>query len=72
MINMKVNYRRTVEKQRQEAWYKRQKEREEFLSKMSPEERETYLANESRRAKDALKTLGMAQAMLGDSPYSKL
>lgn len=69
---MKVNYIRTVEKQRQEVWDKRQKEREEFLSKMSIEERETYLANESQRAKDALKILGMAQSMLGDSPYSKL
>lgn len=72
MIHMKVNYIRTVEKQRQEAWDKRQKEREEFLSKMSTEERETYLANESQRAIDALKILGMAQSMLGDSPYSKL
>lgn len=69
---MKVNYRRTVEKQRQEAWDKRQKEREEFLSKMSPEERETYVADETQRARDALKMLGMAQAMLGDSPYSRL
>ena len=69
---MKVNYIRTVEKQRQEAWDKRQKEREEFLSKMSIEERETYLTNESQRARDALKILGMAQSMLSDSPYSKL
>lgn len=69
---MKVNYRRTVEKQRQEAWDKRQKEREEFLSKMSPEERELYILNEKKRAMDALKTLGMAQAMLGDNPYSRL
>ena len=72
MISMKVNYVRTVEKQRQEAWDKKQKEREEFLSKMSTEERETYLTNESQRARDALKILGMAQSMLGDSPYSKL
>lgn len=69
---MKVNWRRTVEKQREEAWEKRQKEREEFLNKMSPEERELYIADEKKRARDALKTLGMAQAMLGDSPYSKL
>ena len=69
---MKVNYIRTVEKQRQEAWDKRQKEREEFLSKMAPEEREKYLADETQRARDALKTLGTAQALLGDSPYFKL
>ena len=69
---MKINCKRAIEKQRQEAWDKRQKEREEFLSKMSPEEREKYLADEKQRVRDSLKILGMAQAMLGDSPYSKL
>ena len=69
---MKINYKRAIEKQRQKAWDKRQKEREEFLSKMSPEEREKYLADEKQRVRDSLKILGMAQAMLGDSPYSKL
>lgn len=39
---------------------------------MTPEEREKYLADETQRARDALKMLGMAQAMLGDNPYSKL
>ena len=39
---------------------------------MSPEERETYLANEAQRTRDALKTLGMTQAMISDSPYSKI
>ena len=69
---MKVNYRRTVEKQREaehQEWLRR---RQEKLDAMPPEERETYLANEAQRARDALKTLGMAQAMISDSPYSKI
>ena len=72
MINMKVNYRRTFEKQREEAWEKRQKEREEFLNKMSPVEREIYLLNEKKRVEEAFQTMAMAQSFLKDSPYSKL
>lgn len=72
MINMKVNYRRTIEKQYEAEHLEWLKKRSEKLDAMTPEERDTYLANESKRARDALKTLGMAQAMLGDSPYSKL
>ena len=72
MINMKVNYRRTVEKQREAEHQEWLRKRQEKLDVMTPEEREKYLADETQRAKDALKTLGMAQAMLGDSPYSKL
>mgnify|MGYP002508785791 CR=1 FL=1 len=44
----------------------------EKLEAMTPEEREKYLADETQGARDALKILGMAQAMLGDSPYSRL
>ena len=69
---MKVNYRRTVEKQREEAWAKRQQEREEFLNKMSPEERELYILNEKKRVQETWETLGMIQSMIGDGPYSKL
>ena len=69
---MKVNYRRSYNKQKEVEWEKRQREREEFLNKMTPEEREIYTLNEKKRAMDALKIMGMAQTMLGDNPYSKL
>lgn len=71
-FGMKVNYRRTFEKQREEAWEKRQKEREDFLNKMSPEEREVYLLNEKKRVEEAFQTMALAQSMLKDNPYSKL
>lgn len=69
---MKVNWRRTVEKQREKIHQERLEERKRMLDSMSYEEREKYLADETQRARDALKMLGMAQAMLGDNPYSKL
>ena len=69
---MKVNWRRSYNKQKEVEWEKRQREREEFLNKMTPEEREIYTLKEKKRAMDALKTMGMVQAMLGDNPYSKL
>lgn len=69
---MKVNYRRSYNKQKEVEWEKRQREREEFLNKMTPEEREIYTLKEKKRAMDALKIMGMAQTMLGDNPYSKL
>lgn len=72
MINMKVNWRRTVEKQREAEHQEWLRKRQEKLDAMTPEERENYLADETQRARDALKMLGMAQSMLGDSPYSKL
>ena len=72
MIDMKVNYRRTVEKQREAEHQEWLRKRQEKLDAMTPEEREKYLANETQGARDALRMLGMAQAMLGDSPYSKL
>ena len=71
-IDMKVNYKRSYNKQKEAEWEKRQKEREEFLSKMTPEEREIYTLKEKKQAMNALKTMGMAQAMLGDNPYSKI
>ena len=71
-INMKVNWRRTVEKQREAEHQEWLRKRQEKLDAMTPEEREKYLADETQKARDALKMLGMAQTMLGDSPYSKL
>jgi hypothetical protein len=72
MTDMKVNYRRTVSKQREREHQRKLKEREEMLSKMSDEEREKYLEDEQKRIKDTLGIMSMAQAMLGDNPYSKL
>ena len=69
---MKVNYRRTVEKQRESEHQRKLKEREEMLSKMSDEEREKYLAEEQERIRDTLRIMSMAQSYLSDSPYSKL
>ena len=69
---MKVNYRRTVEKQREAEHQEWLRKRQEKLGAMTSEEREKYLADETQRAGDALKILGMAQAMLGDNPYSKI
>lgn len=72
VIDMKVNYRRTVEKQREAEHQEWLKNRQEKLDAMTPEEREKYLANETQRARDTLKMLGMAQAMLSDNPYYRL
>ena len=72
MIDMKVNYRRTVEKQREAEHQEWLRKRQEKLDAMTPEEREQFLFNEEQRAKDALATMALAQSMLGDSPYSRL
>lgn len=69
---MKVNYRRTVEKQRQESYNKKQKERQKMLESMSEEEREAFLEDEKKRVRDSLSLLGSISSYLGDSPYSKL
>lgn len=72
MINMKVNYRRTIEKQREAEHQEWLRKRQEKLDAMTPEEREQFLFDEEQRAKDALATMALAQSMLGDSPYSRL
>lgn len=69
---MKVNYRRTVEKQREAEHQEWLRKRQEKLDTMTPEEREQFLFDEEQRAKEALATMALAQSMLGDNPYSKL
>lgn len=69
---MKVNYRRTVEKQREAEHQEWLRKRQEKLDAMTPEEREQFLFDEEQRAKDALATMALAQSMLGTSPYFKL
>ena len=69
---MKVNYRRTVEKQREAEHQEWLNERQEKLNSMTPEELEQFLFDEEQRAKEALATMALAQSMIGDSPYSKI
>ena len=72
MISMKVNYRRTVEKQREAEHQEWLRKRQEKLGAMTSEEREQFLSDEEQRAKEALATMALAQSMIGDSPYSKI
>lgn len=72
MINMKVNYRRTIEKQREAEHQEWKRKRQEKLDAMTPEEREAFLADETKRARDAFALMGSIQSYLGDNPYSKL
>ena len=69
---MKVNYRRTVKKQREAEHQEWLNERQEKLNDMTSEEREQFLFDEEQRAKEALATMALAQSMIGDSPYSKI
>ena len=69
---MKVNYRRTVEKQREAEHQEWLRKRQEKLNAMTSEEREQFLSDEEQRAKEALATMALAQSMIGDSPYSKI
>ena len=69
---MPVNYRRTVEKQREAEHQEWLNERQEKLNDMTSEEREQFLFDEEQRAKEALATMTLAQSMIGDSPYSKI
>ena len=69
---MKVNYRRTVEKQREAEHQEWLRKRQEKLNAMTSEEREQFLFDEEQRAKEALATMAFAQSMISDSPYSKI
>ena len=69
---MKVNWRRTVEKQREAEHQEWLRKRQEKLNAMTSEEREQFLSDEKQRAKDALATMVLAQSMISDSPYSKI
>lgn len=69
---MKVNYRRTVEKQREAEHQEWLNERQEKLNSMTPEEREQFLFYEKQQAKDALATMALAQSIISDSPYFKI
>lgn len=72
MINMKVNWRRTVEKQREAEHQEWLRKRQEKLDAMTPEEREAFIKKEKKDVADALSLMGLMSSYLGDSPYSKL
>ena len=72
MINMKVNYRRTVEKQKELEHSEWLRKRQEKLDAMSPEEREAFLEKEKQDVRDTLSLMGSISSYLGDNPYSKL
>jgi hypothetical protein len=69
---MKVNWRRTVEKQREADHQEWLRKRQEKLDAMTPEEREVFIKKEKKDVADTLSLLGSISSYLGDSPYSKL
>lgn len=69
---MKVNWRRTVEKQREAEHQEWLRKRQEKLDAMTPEEREAFIKKEKKDVADALSLMGLMSSYLGDSPYSKL
>ena len=72
MIDMKVNWRRTVEKQRELEHLEWKRKRQEKLDAMTPEEGEAFIKKEKKDVADTLSLLGSISSYLGDSPYSKL
>ena len=69
---MKVNWRRTVEKQREADHQEWLRKRQEKLDAMTPEERETFIKKEKKDVADTLSLMGSISSYLGDNPYSKL
>ena len=69
---MKVNWRRTVEKQRESAHQEWLNQRQEKLDAMTPEEREAFIKKEKKDVADTLSLMGSISSYLGDGPYSKL
>lgn len=72
MIDMRVNWRRTVEKQRELEHSEWKRKRQEKLDAMTPEDREAYIKKEKKDVADTLSLIGSISSYLGDSPYSKL
>ena len=72
MIGMKVNWRRTVEKQRELEHSEWKRKRQEKLDAMTPEEREAFIKKEKKDVADTLSLMSSISSYLSDSPYSKL
>lgn len=69
---LKVNWRRTVEKQREADHREWLRKRQEKLDAMTPEEREAFIKKEKKDVADTLSLMGSISSYLGDNPYSKL
>jgi hypothetical protein len=69
---LKVNWRRTVEKQREADHQEWLRKRQEKLDAMTPEEREAFIKKEKKDVADTLSLMGSISSYLGDNPYSKL
>lgn len=69
---MKCNYSGAIERARQKAHDEWRAQREAKLNAMTEEERQVYLAEEKQRTKEALSLLGSVNAVLSDTPYSRL
>ena len=69
---MKVNWRRTIEKQRELEHSEWLRKRQEKLDAMTPEEREAFIKKEKKGVADTLSLMGSISSYLGDSPYSKI
>ena len=69
---MKVNYRRTVDQQREELHQEWLRKRNEKLEAMTDEEREQFLKEERERVHESLSLAGLIKSGLGDTPYSNL
>ena len=72
MIDMKVNWRRAVEKQRELEHSEWVRKRQEKLDAMTPEEKEAFIKKEKKDVADTLSLIGSISSYLGDSPYSRL
>lgn len=72
MISMKVNWRRTAEKQRELEHSEWLRKRQEKLDAMTPEEREAFIKKEKKDVAHTLSLMGSISSYLGDSPYSKI
>lgn len=72
VIDMKVNWKRTVEKQRELEHSEWKRKRQEKLDAMTPEEREAFIKKEKKDVADTLSLMGSISSYLGNSPYSKL
>ena len=69
---MKVNWRRTVEKQRELEHSEWKRKRQEKLNTMTPEEREAFIKKVNKDVADTLSLIDSISSYLGDNPYSKL
>ena len=66
---MKVNYRRTVDRQQEEAHQEWLRKRNEKLEAMTDEEREQFLKDERERVHETLSLASLVRSNLMETPY---